>query len=138
VRTLVSGNLVLGAVGYVLVFLLLLVDLSSTRPGEVESNDLWFLPFIIAGFIGCILLWRQVHDEDDWDYTSTAKKWLCFFITPWGLILGLGVGLVIVGLMVLMGGGGSSGGSGGGLSYQEKKDIRESVEWGVRDAIRKS
>ena len=56
-----------------------------------------------------------------------------------GFVAGLGVGVIIVGLMVLMGGGGSSGGGGGGgLSYQEKKDVRKSVEWGMSDALRKN
>lgn len=140
-RFLVSGNLMLGLVAYALLAVGAVAQLLFTLEGDVGGTP-WVILGGTAGFFVSLMLWCHVHDEDRWEETSKAMKWLCFFITPWGMFLGLGFGVVVIGLMVLMGAGGSGGSGKSDPPYnsfegQRKREAKLALESAVNADIRR-
>ncbi len=134
-RTLMGWNLVLAALVYLLTLILTFVG-SIVNPGDGIG---WFVLPSIVLLIASVQLWRWRRDEDNWDFSGKAMKWLCFFITPWGMFLGLGVGVIVVGIMALLGAGGSSRSDPPYNSFdaQRKREEKLAVESAVNAEIRR-
>ncbi len=140
IRALIQLNLVFGTVGHLVLCAGLWMQWRSEQTGrrsEREDNPetIIFAVLFAAAAVGCILLFWWCNSDQKWNFSNAAKKWMCFLITPWGMLAGLGVGFIIVGIVALTS---SNSGSGGGLSYQQKRDIRDAVDQGASDAIRRN
>jgi hypothetical protein len=111
-RVLVIGNLLLGILVYAASIPLQAYG-DATTPNQGAS--LWFYVLCAVGLIACLVCWGNMRHDDQWRLSSRGAKWLCFFVTPWGAMLALGIGLIIL-ILAVAGVYSSSSGSGGGGS----------------------